>query len=65
MVETEKAKSEAKKESQNFGSMFSCCDFEKMTQMMKKFCEGKDKNFDCMAMMQKMCGMDSNKSKQG
>ena len=37
----------------------SCCgDFEKMSRMMRKFCSGEDKTFDCstmMQMMQKMC----------
>jgi len=65
MVETEKTKSESIKQSKGFGSMFSCCNFETMTQMMKKFCDGKDKTFDCMSMMQKMCGMDSKNCKQG
>ena len=37
----------------------SCCgDNEKMFRMMRKFCSGEDKTFDCravMQMMQKMC----------
>lgn len=64
MVETEKTKSGSTKESGGFGSMFSCCNFETMTQMMKKFCEEKDKTFDCCTMMQKMCSMDSKSGKQ-
>lgn len=36
----------------------SCCNFEKMAQMMKKFCGGEDGSFDCCAMMEKMCGTD-------
>jgi hypothetical protein len=46
----------------NFKS--SCCNFENMAQMMKKFCGGKEGGFDCCAMMEKMCGTDQEKSDQ-
>jgi hypothetical protein len=43
-------------------SKSSCCNFENMAQMMRKFCRGKDGTFDCCAMMEKMCGMASKES---
>lgn len=48
------------------GSKFNfCCDnFEKMSQMMQKFCKGESGGIDCDAMMQKLFGDDSKKSDQ-
>ncbi|UCB50787.1 MAG: hypothetical protein JSW56_08000 [Deltaproteobacteria bacterium] len=45
-------------------SKFSCCNFENMAQMMRKFCGVEDGSFDCCAMMEKMCGADRKKSDQ-
>jgi len=56
MVETEKTRSESTKESGDSDLRSSCCNFENMAQMMRKFCNEKDKTFDCCTMMQKMCG---------
>lgn len=49
------------------GSNFKspCCDSEKMAQMMRMFCGGKDETFECCAMIQKMCGTDPKQSKKG
>jgi hypothetical protein len=43
---------------------FSCCNFENMAQMMRKFCGGEETTFDCCGMMQKMCGTVQEKSNQ-
>jgi hypothetical protein len=45
-------------------SKSSCCNFENMAQMMRKFCDGKHGSFDCCAMMQKMCGTGREESNQ-
>ena len=42
----------------------SCCNFENMAQMMRKFCGGENGSFDCCAMMEKMCGTDREESDQ-
>ena len=42
----------------------SCCSFENMAQMMQNFCGGKERGFDCCAMMEKMRGMGSKESKK-
>ncbi len=48
----------------DFISRFSCCNFENMAQMMRKFCSGEDGTLNCCAMMEKMCGTDREKSDQ-
>ena len=48
------------------GSKFNfCCDnFEKMSQMMQKFCKSESGSINCEAMMKKMFCDDSKKSDQ-
>ena len=53
MAETKETKSK-----KGFGQRefkFCCGDAEEMSLMMRKFCSGEDKTFDCRTMMQKMC----------
>ena len=58
MAETKETNSTSKK---GFGQRefkFCCGDSEVMSQMIRNFCSGEDKTFDCstmMQMMQKMC----------
>ena len=56
------------KEGTGHADFKSCCgDSEKMSWMMRKFCSGEDKTFDCRAMMhmmQKMCCASPEKSGQ-
>lgn len=47
------------------GFKFPCCNFENMSEMMRKFCGGEDGTFDCEAMMKKMCCMAPKESKEG
>ena len=55
MADTKKTKSASTEGSGDSGLESSCCDFEKMPQMMRRFCGGEDRSFDCGAMMQRMC----------
>ena len=65
MAETKETNSTSK---EGFGQpefKFCCGDAEEMSRMMRKFCRGEDKTFDCramMQMMQKMCCVAPEKS---
>jgi hypothetical protein len=58
MAETKETNSTSK---EGFGQpefKFCCGDSEEMSRMIRNFCSGEDKTFDCramMQMMQKMC----------
>jgi len=55
MSDQNEAKSKTEEEGKTSGSMPSCCDFEKMPQMMKEFMGGGEKMPGCMEeMMQNM-----------
>ena len=56
MTAAKKKKTKSEPKSENTAFRFSCCKPEKMLHMMKKFCGGEGKAFDCSAMMEKMCG---------
>ena len=62
MKDTKQRKSTKTEKPGGSNSKFSCCNFENMAQMMRKFCEGKGGGFDCCTMMEKMCGSDREKS---
>ena len=62
MKDSKQTKSRKAERPGGSNSKFSCCNFENMAQMMRKFCGGKDGSFDCCAMMEKMCGMASKES---
>ena len=64
MKDTKQKKSAKKERPGVSNSKSSCCNFENMAQMMRKFCGGKDGSFDCCAMMEKMCATDREKSDQ-
>jgi hypothetical protein len=58
MSDTKQSRSNYSKEYKGAESKFCCGNSEEMSQMMRRFCGGKDKTFDCvkmMQMMQKMC----------
>ncbi len=46
--------SHSKEETKKDDFMSSCCDFEQMSQMMRKYCGGGKNSFDCGEMMKKM-----------
>ncbi|MGD8229670.1 MAG: hypothetical protein PVH82_09895 [Desulfobacteraceae bacterium] len=54
MIDTKQTKRTRTEGPEGSESKFSCCNFENMAQMMRKFCGGKEGGFDCCAMMQKM-----------
>jgi hypothetical protein len=58
MVKEQGSSSKTGEQSKSHGFKFPCCSSENMAQMMKKFCVGKDGDFDICAMMEKMCAMD-------
>lgn len=64
MKDTKRTKSTRTGRPGDSNSKSSCCNFENMVQMMKKFCGGKNGSFDGCAMMEKMCGTDQEKSDQ-
>lgn len=64
MVETKQRKSAKTERPGGFSFKFSCCNFENMAHMLRKFCGDENGTFDCSAMMQKMCGIASKKSDQ-
>jgi len=55
MEHSKKTESETKEKSGRSGFSFPCGHFEKMAQMMGKFCGGEKGAFSCEAMMKKMC----------
>ncbi len=57
MADPRQTKSSSTEGSGDSDSKSSCCNSEKMSQMMRRFCGGEDGTFDCKAMMQKMCGV--------
>ena len=64
MKDTQQTKSASTKGSGDSEFKFCCGNFEKMSQMMRKFCGGEEGAFDCEAMMKKMCGTTPEKSDQ-
>ena len=64
MKDTKQTKSTKTERPGGPNSRSSCCNFENMAQMMRKFCGGEDGSFDCCAMMEKMCGTDREKPDQ-
>jgi len=64
MADTKQTKSASIEGSGDSGFKSSCCNSEKMSQMMRRFCGGEDGAFDCEAMMQKMCCVAPKKSGQ-
>ena len=65
MGDTKKTKSASTEGPANSEFKFCWGNFEKMFQMMQKFCGGEKGTFDCGTMMQKMCGVTPEKPDQG
>ena len=67
MPDTKKTNSTSTEKSGETGFKSCCGDYEKMSQVMQKFCCSEDGTFDCgamMDMMQKMCGEKTSKTDQ-
>ena len=64
MAGTKQKTSASTEETRGSDFKFCCGNFEKMAQMMRKFCGGKEGTFDCREMMQKLCGSAFEKSGQ-
>jgi hypothetical protein len=58
MKDTKQTKSTKAERTGGSNAKSSCCNFENMAQMMRKFCGGKEGSVDCCAMMEKMWGRD-------